>query len=119
MRQKLLISAALLHDPEILILDEPESGLDVTTSLVFRKLLSALAEEGKIIIYCSHVLEVVEKVCSHVLLLHRGNVVAHESIERMRHLASKGSLEHVFQELTQQTDTDVMARDLVSAMRMQ
>jgi ABC-2 type transport system ATP-binding protein len=119
MRQKLLISAALLHDPGILILDEPESGLDVTTSLVFRKLLSALAAEGKVVIYSSHVLEVVEKVCSHVLLLHRGNVVAHETIEGMRRLASKPSLEHVFSELTHQTDTGIMAQDLVSAMRMQ
>jgi ABC-2 type transport system ATP-binding protein len=119
MRQKLLISAALLHDPEVLVLDEPESGLDVTTSLVFRKLLAGLAREGKIILYSSHVLEVVEKVCSHVLLLHRGNVVAHESIEGMRRLASKPSLEYVFSELTHQTDTDVMAESLVGAMRMQ
>jgi ABC-2 type transport system ATP-binding protein len=119
MRQKLLISAALLHDPDILILDEPEAGLDVTTSLVLRKLIARLAGEGKVVLYSSHVLEVVEKVCSHVLLLHKGNVVAHESIEGMRRLASKPSLEHVFSELTNQTDTDVMATDLVDAMRLQ
>src|SRR5215469_13029175 len=61
MRQKILLSAALLHNPEILILDEPFSGLDVTAALVLRRLLQALAEQGKIILYSSHVLEVVEK----------------------------------------------------------
>ena len=81
MRQRVLIAAALLHDPELLIFDEPESGLDVGTALVFRKLVSELARAGKMILFCSHVLEVIEKVCSHVLVLHRGNVVAYESIQ--------------------------------------
>ena len=118
MRQRLLLSAALLHDPQILIFDEPEAGLDVTTALVLRNLISALSAEGKVILYCSHVLEVVEKVCTHVLLLHRGNVVAYESIEAVRKLASKPSLEHVFSELTDQTDTEVAASGLVEAMRL-
>src|SRR5579863_5553687 len=64
MRQKILLSAALLHNPDLLILDEPFSGLDVNTALMLRSLLSALAAEGKMILYSSHVLEVVEKVCS-------------------------------------------------------
>jgi len=118
MRQRLLISAALMHDPDILIFDEPESGLDVTTALVFRKLVASLAREGKMILFCSHVLEVIEKVCSHVLVLHKGSVVAHESIEGMRRLTASPSLEHVFSELTHQADTDEMARGLVSAMRL-
>src|SRR5438105_15118869 len=66
MRQKVLLSAALLHDPDVLILDEPFSGLDVTAALVFRTLLPVLAKQGKMILYSSHVLEVVEKVCSEV-----------------------------------------------------
>jgi ABC-2 type transport system ATP-binding protein len=118
MRQRLLISAALIHDPAILILDEPESGLDVTTALVFRKLVAALAHEGKMILYCSHVLEIIEKVCSHVLVLHHGHAVAHESIEGMRCLTASPSLEHVFSELTHQTDSDDVARDLIGAMRL-
>ena len=116
MRQRLLISSALLHDPDILIFDEPLSGLDVSTALVFRKLVAALAKRGKAILYCSHVLEVVEKVCTHVLVLHRGNVVAHESIEGIRKLASKPSLEEVFAELTNQADTDAIASDIVEAI---
>src|SRR5205085_9721335 len=82
MRQKILLSAALLHDPEVLILDEPFSGLDVTSALVLRRLLRALAGQGKIIVYSSHVLEVVEKICSTVLILRQGEVVAYDSIER-------------------------------------
>ena len=72
MRQKILLSAALLHNPELLILDEPFSGLDVTTAMVLRSLLRALADEGKMIFYSSHVLEVVEKICSWVLILRKG-----------------------------------------------
>lgn len=119
MRQRLLIATALLHDPDVLIFDEPESGLDVATALVFRKLVTALAGEGKIILYCSHILEVIEKVCSHVLVLHKGNVVANETIEGMRSLTANPSLESVFSELTQQTDSDDMARGLVAAMRLE
>jgi ABC-2 type transport system ATP-binding protein len=117
MRQRLLIAAALVHNPDILIFDEPLSGLDVTSAVVFRKLVAALAEEGKVILYSSHVLEVVEKVCTHVLVLHKGNVVGHGSIEQIRRLASKPSLEQVFAELTQQTDTEVTARGIVEAMK--
>ena len=78
MRQKVLLSAALLHDPDILVLDEPFSGLDVTSALVLRRLLRALADRGKMILYSSHVLEVVEKVCSKVLILRQGEVVAYD-----------------------------------------
>jgi ABC-2 type transport system ATP-binding protein len=117
MRQRLLISGALLHDPDVIVFDEPLSGLDVTTSLVFRKLVAALAREGKIILYSSHVLEVVEKICTHVLVLHRGNVVGYETIDGIRRLAARPSLEEVFAELTQQTDTDQVAQGIMEVMR--
>jgi ABC-2 type transport system ATP-binding protein len=114
MRQRILISAALLHNPDIMVFDEPLSGLDVTTAVVFRKLVEQLSLQGKLILYSSHVLEVVEKVCTHVLVLHNGNVVGHGSIAEIRNLASKPSLEQVFAELTQQTDTDETAQGLVN-----
>jgi ABC-2 type transport system ATP-binding protein len=117
MRQRLLISAALLHDPEVIVFDEPLSGLDVTTALVFRKLVAALSRQGKIILYSSHVLEVVEKLCTHVLVLHRGNVVAYETIDGIRRLASRPSLEEVFADLTQQTDTDQTAQGILEVIR--
>jgi ABC-2 type transport system ATP-binding protein len=96
MRQKVLIAAALLHDPDLVVLDEPDSGLDVASTLVLRTLVHALAERGKVVIYSSHVLDMVEKVCSDVLILHHGRVVAHDSVERLRELQRAASLEAVF-----------------------
>jgi len=117
MRQKILLSAALLHDPEILILDEPFSGLDVTSALMLRRLLRALAEKGKMIFYSSHVLEVVEKVCSSVLILRKGEVVAYDSIERLRELMSQPSLEGVFAQLAQVDDPDTVASRILEVMQ--
>ncbi|HEY1493374.1 MAG TPA: ADOP family duplicated permease [Candidatus Solibacter sp.] len=116
MRQKILLSAALLHDPEILILDEPFSGLDVTSALMLRSLLRTLADRGKIILYSSHVLEVVEKICSKVLILRKGEVVAYDSIEHLRGLMSQPSLEGVFAQLTQVDDGEDIAKRISAAM---
>jgi ABC-2 type transport system ATP-binding protein len=118
MRQKILLLAALLHDPELLILDEPFSGLDVNAALVLRSLLKSLAARQKMVLYSSHVLEVVEKVCNTVLILRKGHVVAHDSVTRLQEVMSESSLEGVFAQLTQTDDTDSVARqilDVVSA----
>ena len=118
MRQRLLLSSALLHDPQVIIFDEPEAGLDVTTALVLRKLIAGLAREGRAVLYCSHVLEIVEKICTHVLVLHKGAVVAHGPIETIQRLAATPSLEAVFAALTEQTDTDCAAAGLMEAMQL-
>lgn len=117
MRQKVLIIAALLHDPEILIFDEPLSGLDVTSALIFRSLVQELAKAGKTILYSSHVLEAVEKVCSRVMIIYRGQLIADDSVERLRQIMAAPSLEKVFSELVQQTDTEAVARDMVKVMK--
>ncbi len=117
MRQKVLIMAALLHDPEVLIFDEPLSGLDVTTAAVFRNLLRTLAEAGKAILYCSHVLEVVEKVCTSVMILNRGKCVARGTVEEIRSAAAGGTLGESFAELVREPDTVKIARDVVEAIR--
>lgn len=109
MRQKILLSAALIHNPDVLILDEPFSGLDVTSALMLRRLLAGLAQRGKIILYSSHVLEVVEKVCSKVLILRRGEVVAYDSIDQLRRLMQQPSLEGVFAQLANVNDEDGLA----------
>jgi ABC-2 type transport system ATP-binding protein len=114
MRQKVLIAAAILHDPEILIFDEPLSGLDVTTGLMFRQLVWQLARNGKIVIYSSHVLEVVEKICARVIVLHRGRVVANDTVDHLRDLMSRDSLEEVFKELVIREDPDKTAREIVT-----
>jgi ABC-2 type transport system ATP-binding protein len=114
MRQKVLIAAALLHDPDVLIFDEPLSGLDVTTALMFRELVSRLAQNGKIVIYSSHVLEVVEKICSRVIVLFRGRVAANDTVDHLRDLMALHSLEEVFKELVIKDDPDRTAREIVS-----
>jgi ABC-2 type transport system ATP-binding protein len=116
MRQKILLMAALLHDPELLILDEPFSGLDVNAAMILRALLSSLATRGKMVLYSSHVLEVVEKVCHTVLILRKGQVVAHDSVARLRELMSKSTLEGVFAQLTQPEDTEAVANRILEVV---
>jgi ABC-2 type transport system ATP-binding protein len=106
-----------LGDPQLLILDEPFSGLDVNAAIVLRTLIRALADEGKMILYSSHVLEVVEKVCSSVLILRKGKAVAHDRVERLRGLLSQPSLEGVFTQLTEQEDPTRVVSGLIAAMR--
>ncbi len=116
MRQKILLSAALLHNPDVLILDEPFSGLDVSATLILRNLLKALAREGKMILYSSHVLEVVEKVCSEVVILYKGRIVAYDTVERLRELQASPSLEAVFAQLAVPEDTSAIAERVIAVM---
>ena len=116
MRQKVLISAALLHDPDVLVFDEPESGLDVTTSLVLRHLVKTLARRGKAILYSSHILEVVERVCDRVIVLHHGKVVADDSVAQLRVLMASSSLEGVFAQLVMHVDPEKTAADIADVV---
>jgi ABC-2 type transport system ATP-binding protein len=118
MRQKVLIAAALLHDPALILFDEPESGLDVTTTLVLRHLVRTLAGRGKTIIYSSHILEVVERVCTRVLVIHQGAVAADDSVDRLRTLMSRTSLEAIFAELAITEDPERIARDIADIAAM-
>ena len=112
MRQKVLIAAALLHDPAVVVLDEPCSGLDVASTLMLRSLVRALAEAGKAIVYSSHVLDMVEKVCTDVIILHHGKVVAQDSVSRLRELAAAASLEEVFAQLAVDANVEATGREL-------
>jgi len=117
MKQRVLISAALLHDPDVLILDEPLSGIDVSSAQLFKHLLTELARQGKMILYISHVLEVVERVCARVVILYRGKIMTDDSVENLRKLANLPSLEEIFTQLVEQRDLGAVARDIVSAIR--
>jgi ABC-2 type transport system ATP-binding protein len=117
MRQKVLLSAALLHNPDLILLDEPFSGLDVSTSLVLRGLIQELAARGKVVLFSSHELETVERVCSHVVILHRGKVVADDSIERLRTLMALPTLEEIFSQLAVEQDTTAVSREIADLIR--
>lgn len=114
MRQRILLIAALMDDPKILIFDEPMSGLDVTSALVLKNLIKALGRQGRTIFYCSHVLEVVEQVCSHLLILRKGQVIACGPTGEI--LNDRSSLETRFMHLVEAGDTEKAARDIISAM---
>ena len=117
MRQKILLSAALLHNPDLLILDEPLSGLDVSSALVLRDLLAGLAARGRMILYSSHVLDVLEKVCSRVVVLCKGRVVADDSIERLRESMHESSLEGIFVHLTREHNHQAIADNILEVMQ--
>jgi ABC-2 type transport system ATP-binding protein len=113
MKQKVLIVGALLHDPDLLILDEPESGLDLTAGLVLRHLIPLLAARGKTIVYSSHLLDRVERLCANVVVLHRGGIVAHGPVTHLRAMMqSSASLEDVIAELVTSADPEGTARDI-------
>ncbi len=100
-RQKVCLTSAFLHDPEVLLLDEPLNGLDVNATDAFREELKRLADAGRTILYSSHILDVVERTCDRVVVLHGGKVVAEDTTEAL--LAGDGAPRHlteVFKQLT-------------------
>ncbi|MDW7761732.1 MAG: ABC transporter ATP-binding protein [Acidobacteriota bacterium] len=117
MVQKVLLSSALLHDPEVLLLDEPLTGLDVTTAMTIREVVREMAAAGKIIIYSSHILEIVEKVSSRVIILHKGRVAADDSVENLSRLMSLPSLGEIFSRLVSQEDPRAAALELIDAAK--
>jgi len=116
MRQRILLIAAIMDNPDIFIFDEPLSGLDVASALIFKNLVQALGEQGKLVFYCSHVLEVVEKVCSDVLILRKGVVIAQDSVANIGQILGQ-SLENTFLHLVDDVDTMNVARDIVAVMK--
>lgn len=118
MRQKVLIAAALMHNPDLVLLDEPFSGLDVGSNLVLRSLITELAARGKVVLFSSHELDTVERISNRVVILHRGKLVADDSIARLRSLMELPNLEAIFSQLAVEQDTGSLARqiaDLIDA----
>src|SRR5580704_16251124 len=112
MRQKVLLIAALMHNPQLILLDEPFSGLDVASALVLRSLIQELAARGKVVLFSSHELDTVERICSRVVILHHGKLVADDSIERLRSLMELATLEKIFSQLAVEQNTVAMARQI-------
>jgi ABC-2 type transport system ATP-binding protein len=116
MKQRVLIAGALLHDPDVLIFDEAQSGLDIANALLFRLLLRTLAARGKAVLYISHVLELVEKICEHIVVIYQGRIVADDSVSSLRGLMQLPNLEEIFKQLVEQGDMESRANDIVAVM---
>ena len=112
MRQKVLIAAALMHNPDLVLLDEPFSGLDVGSALVLRSLITELAARGKVILFSSHELDTVERISDRVVILHRGKLVADDSIQHLRSLMELPTLEAIFSQLAVEHDTGSVANQI-------
>jgi ABC-2 type transport system ATP-binding protein len=117
MRQKILVAAAVLHNPRIVVLDEPFSGLDVTAARVLKAFVRSIADEGKMVVFSSHVLEVVEQVCSRVVILKDGRIVGHDSVANLRATLQLPSLDAVFAALVVEENVEERSRGLVAAMK--
>jgi len=118
MKQRVLIAASLMHDPSLLIFDEPLSGLDVDSARLFKDLIRQLAASGKAILYISHVLEVVEQLCDRVVVIAKGKILADAEPGELTTLMRRANLESAFAELVQQEDTKVLAQQLVDVMQV-
>jgi ABC-2 type transport system ATP-binding protein len=117
MRQKVLITSGLLHNPNIIIMDEPLSGLDANSVIIVKELISKLAAEGKTIFYCSHMMDVVEKVSDRIVLINDGQVVADGSFEQLKAQQGDQSLEKIFANLTAKSSLDKAATELIDAFK--
>ena len=114
MRQKLLIICSLIHNPEVLFFDEPLSGLDANSVMIFKEIMSQLASQGKAIFYSSHIMDVVEKVSSRIVLINNGQVVADGTFEELKKKSKEGSLEEIFNQLTGFNQHKEIANEFVS-----
>lgn len=117
MRQKVLLTAGVLHNPEVLFLDEPLSGLDANSALTVKEIVARLARMGKTIFYCSHVMDVVERVSDRIVILSGGQIVADGSFEQLQATSSAASLERIFSQLTSQGGQEAVADRFIQAMQ--
>lgn len=118
MKQKVMIISSLLNDPDILFLDEPLSGIDANSVMVFKEVMAELAKQGKTIFYSSHIMEVVEKLSNRIILLKDGEIVADGTMEQLKNQLPEDSLEQIFNKLTGFNEHEKIARQIVSAIKV-
>jgi ABC-2 type transport system ATP-binding protein len=119
MKQKVLIASGLLHNPEIIVLDEPLSGLDANSVIIIKDLIQRLAKEGKTIFYCSHMMDIVEKVSEKIVLIDQGTIVANGTFAELKAQLGDSSLEQMFANLTASTSLSGAADNIMDAMHSQ
>src|SRR4051812_12991117 len=116
MKQKVLIVSALIHRPEVVSLDEPLTGLDAGAALVVKELIRGLAAQGRTIFFCSHVLEVVERICTRIVIINNGQMIADGAAADIAAAAGVATLEDAFIALTGTRDTAQVTHDLLDAL---
>lgn len=117
MRQKVLIISGLLHNPEIIFLDEPLNGLDANAVILMKEVLSQLAQAGKTIFYSSHIMDVVEKLADRIIILNEGRMIADGTFEALQHSQHRGSLEQIFTNLTGDASHTAQATQLLDILK--
>jgi ABC-2 type transport system ATP-binding protein len=116
MKQKVLIASGILHNPDVIILDEPLSGLDANSVIIIKEMISRLARDGKTIFYCSHMMDVVEKVSDRIVLIDEGRIIADGSFEELKLQQGNKSLEQIFANLTSKDSLSTTADELIKAL---
>jgi len=116
MKQKVLISSALIHRPEVLFLDEPLNGLDANAAMIVKELLRKLAAQGKTIFFCSHILEVVERVCTRIIIIDRGQQIIAGTAKSIVEDTDSSSLEDAFSRITGVRDAEELTSDFLAAL---
>jgi ABC-2 type transport system ATP-binding protein len=117
MRQKVLLISGLLHNPDLLFLDEPLSGLDANAVILVKEILMQLKQSGKTIFYSSHIMEVVEKLSDRIIIIHQGQLIANGSFQELSRDAQHGSLEKIFTELTGQHEQVAVAGNVIDIIQ--
>jgi ABC-2 type transport system ATP-binding protein len=117
MRQKVLIVAGLLHDPELVFMDEPLAGLDANSVVIVKEVMTRLAAAGKTIFYCSHVMDVVERICHRIAIINEGRIIADGSFHELQAMNKAASLERIFTDLTSAGGHAVVADQFLRALQ--
>lgn len=117
MKQKVIIISSLIHNPDILFLDEPLSGLDANSVMIIKEILLSLKEEGKTIFYSSHIMEIVEKISDRIILLNDGSIVADGSFDDLKESVHQKSLEQIFNQLTGFSEYKNLAKKFISVIK--
>jgi ABC-2 type transport system ATP-binding protein len=117
MRQKVLLIAGLLHNPDIIFLDEPLSGLDANAVILVKEILLQLKKSGKTIFYSSHLMDVVEKISDRIIIIAKGTIIANGTFAELTSAAHQGTLEEIFTQLTGNQEHQHIAEQFINALR--
>lgn len=116
MRQKVLLISGLFHNPDVVFLDEPLSGLDANAVVLVKEIIRQLADSGKTIFYSSHIMDVVERISDRIVIINQGQVIANGTFDELKHLRTSGSLEQLFTQLTGNNEQATVAGDFIQVL---